>query len=1106
MSVNIIYGPVKSGKTSKCIQIMKNLGKNTCYIVPEPFSYGAEIEIARLFGAVSNELADVTSFKRLYHKVINEFGIGGYERLSKSGKQIILGLVCRRISNKLTVLKRAAAYPGFTETLGNITKEFATYSVSPEDIKSAAEQTEDTALKGKLCDLYTIYSEFVRLLGNRYITGDDELTLLARIISDNKESFIHTSFIFDGFTSFTPQEMQIIKNLHECGSSIYIALSASSDEKNPLYSDQIADIKKFAEYTDINYIKTDTIYAKSDFANLAEYFEQGIKTSHHSENIFITEYNTVHDEIRAVAEQIKRFVKSGKRYKNITVAARDTERYLSVISEIFRQYEIPCFISKKINASTQPASDAVFGALNTVVENFSYKSLFSYLKSGFASDNRDEVDLLENYCLAVGIKGNGYKKEWKYTPKIANDFETDEEFLTEINRIRKKLISPLIKLSDGLCKVGTVREKCIVLFEFMTDIRLFENTKAGVERFKESSPEISSHYGQIWNILINSLDEAAELAGNEKVSAAEFVQMIKSAVSSHEIGTIPTSLDSVTVCGANDSADTDILFIVGTNDTVYPQIMTDEGILNDDDRAALSELGVKLAPDTIKRAFSEDFLILNLLMRARDKLYISYPISDISGNSYRPSRIIHKICGCFNGLKIESRIVPRAPGKENILASRPAFSYMASALRNESDGFKADKLWHEVAGFFKEYSPERFNLFISGMNYKPNANGISQSVLDEFFTDNTVNISVSRLERYKKCPFAHFLQYMLYINKRKTAGLENTDTGSLMHEIMQEISVELSSNRLTWQTADDKFIKNTVTRITDAKIAEIDALFDIQSRKRAHLLMRLKKMIIMSVMYVANHLRAGKFEPIGYEINIGGGRYIPLTLKIDGKTVKLKGVIDRADMYTDENGGKYIRIIDYKSGSRDFNIEKMMCGLDLQLAVYIDRMCTLESANPAGVLYFRFKDPIIEANESDDTTLQLADEFKMSGLVLEDINIITAMDSRIAGKSNIIPVNLLKDGSIGKSSHTASFNQFIGIRREVNKIIKSLSREILKGTTDIAPIKFGKETGCDFCDFKDVCHFEKKLGCKFNYISEQDKKELMQQLEQEGMENARIYR
>lgn len=1100
MSVNIIYGSIKSGKTSKCIQIMKEIGKNVCYIVPEPSSYGAEIEIARLFGAVSSEFADVTSFKRLYHKVINEFGIGGYKRLTKSGKQIMLGLVCRRISNKLTVLKRAAAYSGFTEVLGDITKEFAAYSVLPEDIQTAAEKTEDTALKNKLNDLYTIYSEYAKLLGDRYITGDDELTLLAKIISDNKPYFAATTFIFDGFSRFTPQEMQVIKNLHDCGSNIYMAFSASSDKN--LYSDQNAIIQKFAEFTDIKLIKTDEIYAMPDLAHLVRCFEQNPYEKQHAENIFITEYNTVHDEIKSVAEQIKRLVKSGKRYKNITVAARDDKRYLSVIAETFKQYEIPCFISKKINAATQPAADAVFGALNTVEENFGYKTLFSYLKSGFAADVRDEVDLLENYCIAVGIKGNGYKKEWKYIPKIANDFETDEEFLTEINRIREKLISPLVKLSDGLKKFETVKGKCTVLFEFMTDIHLFENTKAGVERFKESAPEISAHYGQIWNILINSLDEAVDLAGDEKVSVAEFVQMIKSAVSSHEIGMIPTSADSVTVCGAVDVADTDILYVVGANDNVYPQIMTDEGLLNDDDRKTLSSLGLKLAPDTIKRAFSEDFVFMNLLLCAKNKLHITYCISDISGNSYRPSRIIHRMCSCFDNLKVESRIVPQMPGMENILSQRSAFSYTAKALRDEADGLKSDEIWHETAEFFKEYAPEKFNMFLSGMNYKPTGNGISADVLDEFFKDGIMNISVSRLESYKKCPFAHFLKYMLYINKRKIAGLENTDTGSFMHEIMQELSDELAANNLSWRTADDDFIKRTVTKITDRKIAETEALFDVESRKRAHLLIRLKKMLIMSVMYVAQHLKAGKFEPIGYEINIGGGKYIPLTLKIDGKTVRLKGVIDRADMYTDENGGRYIRIIDYKSGNRDFDIRKMMCGLELQLAVYLDRICTLENANPAGLLYFRFKDPVIEANESDDTVKKLADEFKMTGLVANDINIINAMDSGMEQGSSIIPVKFLADGSISKTSHTASFNQFLGMRRETNKIIKSLSREILNGTTDIAPFKYGKETGCDFCDFKDVCHFEKKLGCKFNNIAEKDKNELMELLETEGRENA----
>ncbi len=1080
--INIIYGLSGSGKTARCIEIMKLLG-NAVYVVPEPLSYVSERMVTGIFGAASSAGVDVTTFKRMFFSTAHEAGMGNYVRLSDGGKSIILSYICKNLKNEFKVLSKSASYRGFAEVASSLISEFKNYRITPDSFKNLT--LDDEKLKLKLEDISLIYSEYEKITAGKYASADDELGILASLIRDNPHLFHNLNFIFDGFSCFIPSELNVISALSECCKSIYITLDCDSpyiSGENDIFADQKRSIEKLHKISKLKLFHMSEIYKKDEFKTMTKALS-GEKTEKIPQNhtrlaVFANQY----DEITFVAEEILKLVKTEKiRFRDISVIARDSERYLPVIRRIFSEYSIPVFISDKLNATAQPAVYTILDAVEAVLKNFSYETVFSYLKSGFANLSSVELDILENYIIATGIRGSAWTngKRWHYTPKIAGS--ENEDFLDKINDIKDRVALPLTLLRQNLSEAETVRDKAAAVFGFTENISLFDKINAMITRFNAIDPTTSAYYGQVWNVFISTLDEIVDLLGDITVTNDEFYEILVTGLMSHEISVIPTMSDCVNICGALDNTPNPVVFVVGTNDGVYPQVMTTEGILSDSDRLILSDAGIMTAHDTVTRAFCEDFVIYGVLCRAREKLYVTYPISDMSGASRHPARIFAKLHGLFENGVVEDYIIkPFSDAADKISAPLPAFTRYAENMRLAKEGARIDPDWYGVGSWFKN-SPkwqERYMLLKNGIYYNPCFAEISDTSL--MFPNDTVNMSVSRLELYRKCPFAYYARYGLMLNDRKYARLDFTDTGSIMHDILEKLSVNLENSGFTWQSVSDDFLTKQLHILTDEKLAEIEQMFDYKSSRRHFLLMRLRDTLLTSVMYIASHLKSGKFVPLGYEIAFDDNKkYTPLEFDVGGKKIKLRGKIDRADVYTDENGRKFVRVVDYKSGDKSFDITRMYYGFDLQLAVYLDRLCDLENAAPAGFLYFRLHDRLLSHDPSKSLKQidkEIENSHKLKGLILDDKDVALAMDATLKS----LPVNLKKDGNFDTHSSVADYDTFKGIRKTLHRTLRKLSRELMCGNVSALPAKIqGGKAGCEYCEYKDICHFEEKCGGRY---------------------------
>lgn len=1116
MAFKFIYGPNGTDKTEKCMNMIKRcLEHYNCiyYVVPDNLSFDAEKRVAAKFGAVSEGKVNVSSFKKLYCETVNITGEKSCKKLSAGGARILMAYICLKNRNNLKMLGRAAKSVGFAEVMAKITEELKIYGITPEKLNETSEKILDS-LKLKLSDIATIYTEYEKFLEKGFSDAQDELGILENSIRNNPFVYAKCLFIFDGFITFTPDELGVISALSG-GNDMVFAFSTDLKEESDVYLSQNKSVKKLRslladviEKEPENADKSEnlTSFPEGEFILRGLLRGDNVKCDFAPENIEIHEFSEQYQETEFVAEQIIDLVKRGVRYKDILVIARDGDRYLPVIETVFRDYEIPVFTSKKLSAANQPAINAVLCALEILSCNFSYESVFSYLKSGFSNLDSLEIDLLENYIIATGIRGSSWMKKWEYTPYISKMFDSDEQFLEKINIIRDKLLAPLIKLKDSMGLAESIRHKCTALFEFISEISLYDKIKGMIERFKQSEPQTAAYYGRVWNLIVQTMDEMVDVLGEKKESTLVFNELFTLGLSMHEISIVPTNVDVVTVAMPESISEKPekYVFVVGANDGVYPSIMQSEGILSDRDRGVLSDLGVELAQDTVSKAYEENYIALKVLLSAEKKLYITYPIGDTSGGARFPSITVKRVKSFFPKLMVQTHIsTGEVYGDEKIVKPNASFKKYALNLKNSE---KLSDKWIQAGEWYKKNPDwrEKCIMLDKAMNFVPKAYNLKTEVTDRLYKGD-LNLSVSSLEQYARCPFAYYANYTLKLKTREKAEITVADSGSLMHEAIEKLSCAIIKNGYSWKSAPVDFLEKETAKITDEIAVELEKKFEYTTISQLRTVARIKEMLDQSILYIAEHLRAGKFEPLGYEIEFGDGKkFSALTFDVGGKKIRLRGKVDRADIYYDEQGKKYIRVIDYKSGKKDFDFPSMYYGLQIQLVAYLDRMCEDTGSNPAGILYFRLFDPVVDASQNtknEEIAAMLEKEHKMTGVVLDNDNIIRAMDSSSTNESRIILVKYNKDGSMAKSSSVVSATDFTAMQKHINRLIKKAGKDILSGKIDICPSSFDGRTACDYCDYKKLCFFDENCGGRYNVLGKLKAEDVLEQLKKVGEEN-----
>ena len=1144
MSLRFIYGRAGSGKSHFCFQDIKSridMGASTPLIilVPEDFSFQAEKKLLKTIGETGILKAQVLSFKRMAYRVFGEVGGLTRQHMNAAGRCMLLHRIMEKLQGNLSVFSKAVKMQGFVDTISDIITELKIYGITPEILEfTRSKMGDDDILKEKISDINLIFTEFEKALHEKYIDSEDDLTILAQKL-DKCHMFDGAEIWIDGFAVLTPQQYRIIEKLLQRAQRVNVTLCTDclngicdieSTDIFMLIKNMEKRIRKIAQDSNID-IEEPVLFRD----DVCFKYKDNIEMGHLEKNIFaypakkylspikcISLFKAVskYTEVENIARDIIRLCRDENlRYSDITVVTKDIKGYEKLAGAIFSQYKIPYFLDKKRDINDNPLIVFIISAIEILAKNWSYESVFRYLKTGFAGIDREDVDLIENYVLASGIKGKRWAQdyEWTFWPELAFDGSISDEGieqLRKINEIKNKIYMHLSALYTRIKGKKKSREIATVLFEFLCSLGISEKIESLIEEFNnEGELDLANEYNQIWNILIETLDQIVEVMGDEELSIDKFLKVLSIGFSEYKIGLIPPALDQIMLCSVErvKSQKVSVLYIMGLNDGVFPSTSDDEGILSDQDRERLiKHYGIQLAPNTREKVFEEQYLVYTTLTAADKYLKLSYPIADHEGRTMRPSSIIARLKKIFPKLCEENNIVPEHLNenreKDEIdlnLISKPeaTFNELVAVKRKNADDTELKTLtplWREVERWYEQNDMWRgkYQRTLSGINYSNLVAGINTNKIRSLY-GKQINFSISRLEKYAQCPFSYFIQYGLKAKDRKVYELGAPDIGSFIHEILDSFSTYLDDKNISWRNLDKQWCISKISQIVDDTVANTSGSILSSTSRYKYLKERLKRIIIRAVWLIVLHIKMGGFEPAEHEVGFGfDTQYPPISIELTtGEKINLIGRIDRIDtMENDE--AIYIRVVDYKSGNKDFNISDIYNGIELQLLIYLDAILEFASRKagkkviPAGILYFRIDDPIIRSKGEmveEDIEKEIMKRLRMRGLLLCDAAVIKEMDREIQGSSIIIPAMIRVDGSLGSSSSTASLEDFIRLRSHVKSAIVNLCEEMLKGNITINPYKKRDIAPCTYCSYKSICRFDVSIK-ENNYRMIKDKK------------------
>lgn len=1138
MGLRFVFGRGGSGKSTYLLNEIKTRVQDdettpVILLVPEQYSFEMEKKISSLYSGEEKDKymrTKVFTFNTMSAFVFSQVGGLTDVNINSSGKAMIAYRAIENVIDKLEVFSKSATQTGFVGSITEIIGELKQYNINYDMLEYISEDIKNETLRLKLKDISKIYEAFENQLHENYIDSQDMLGSLSQKLE--KTTYFDGSYIYiDEYTGFTPKQYSILAGLLKKAKEVTISLTVDN-VRNLAYkrNDPFSRTKytyeklknlaidnsiKINPYIDLNNKKIKRFENNEELLHLERYYNSYPYKVYKEEvnYIKIKEFNNLYEEVEHIAKEIVNLVREKNiRYKDITVATRDLNKYDFLIHSIFNEYNIPNFIDKKRDIKSNPIVVLITSVLEMKSRRYSYEVMFRYLKSGLLGLDVYEVSLIENYVILNGIKGKKWLEEkWEYRAVGNYNYEPTEEELEKIkkiNEIKNRILNPIVKLQENLKGKKSCREICRHIYEFLVDINMEETIFDLVENFKEKGElDIASQYSQVWDIVIDILDQIVEIMGDDVVSIEKFIKIISLGFEEYELGLVPPSIDQVLVSSVDrmKNPETKYLYLVGVIDGVFPLISKEKGILTDKDRNTLSDIGVEVDIDSKTKTFEEQFLVYKALTSTSENLILTYPISDSEGKSLRPSMIISRLKKIFEKLEVESYLLENKKEDvveimKDITVKSPTFNKMVNKIKSFDNGEEIENLWLDVYRYFlsDEKYKEITTKIISGLTYTNLVQKVSKEKINKLYETN--NLSISRIEKYSSCPFAYFIQYGLKAKERKEYSFAAPDLGTFIHNIMYEFSKSLQKENLTWKEINEAYIEKKVGSIVDFMISQIPGFILNSSPRYKYLSYRLKRMLVAAINIIATQIKSGEFEPIDYEVNFGqGGKYPPIKIILeDGTQIKLNGQIDRVDEF-DENDNKYIRVIDYKSSDKNISLTEVYYGLQLQLLVYLDAILESsmkkgESIMPAAILYCKIDNPIAKFNENkgeEKIDEEILKQSKMKGLLTKDAHIIKKMDKSLyeddVKSSLIIPVTLNKDGSISKSTNSVSYGEFEILRKYVKYEIKQLCQGMLGGDISIKPNKHKDKTSCDFCLYNAICQFDSTLKDN-NYKIIKDKK------------------
>lgn len=1085
MPLKFVFGPSGSGKSYYLYQhviqeSMKHPERNYIVLVPEQFTMQTQKDLVMMHERKGIMNIDVLSFARLAYRVFEETGAGGLPVLDDEGKNLILRKIAGDYEDELKILGGNMKKQGYISEVKSVISEFTQYDIGEDEIERVMESAgESSRLYYKLADLRLLYRGFMDYLQEKYITKEELLDVLSSVVGKS-ELLQNSTVVLDGFTGFTPVQDRLLGELMKQCREV-IVTSTIDRRENPyvfehpyqlfaLSKQMVTSLLQIAKQNKITVEEPVELYEsvphrfkgqkalafleKNLFRYGAEVYEQ------EQEQVRLHAAKNPKEEAYAVAEQVRRMMREdGYRLRDMGVIVSDMDVYADHLKRAFLKYDIPFFMDHKRSILLNSFVEYIRSVLHMAEQNFSYESVFRFLRTSLAGFTYEETDELENYVIGLGIKGYKHWQE-KWTRRLKG---MDQEDLDRMNHYRRLLVEKV----DGLVYVLKQRRKTVsditrAVYEFMVQENLQVRLAEQEEIFKAKGElALAREYAQIYRIVIELFDKFVELLGGEQVSLSEYCKLLDAGLEEARVGVIPPEVDQVVIGDMQRTRLKDIkaLLFVGANDVYLPGALLRTGLLSELDREKFAREKLMLSAGGKEKAYVQKFYLYMNLTKPSKRLDIYYSKVSSDGKSVRPAYLIQEIQKLFPKIQVQDEEQELKNGE---LTESIGFDRMIRAF--VQNDHKMDSQWCELYNWYKKNPKwqEKTSRFLEAGYYRKPFDSLTEEAARRLYGEE-FETSITRMERFAVCAFAHFLTYGLGLREREEYDFQAMDLGNVCHRALERFSYKVERKEGDWLKLTDACRTQYIEESVEEAIADYGNSVLYSSARNSYLIVRMKRMLEKTVWALTRQLAAGDFKPSSYEMRFANGK------------------IDRVD--TCEDGDCiYVKVMDYKTGSKAFDVTALYHGLQLQLMVYMDAALKIEQKKnpekevlPAGVFYYRIQDPLIDRPKEGEEKDAILKALKPDGIISLEREVLEHLDHCMVGESSVVPVKYNKNGSLAKSSKAVSAEDFKVMMNYAVGKVDELKKDILSGEVDVSPYRKGTETGCDYCSYRQICGFDTKI-------------------------------
>ena len=1123
MSLQFYFGASGSGKSQKLHENIiraaeQDPGTDYLLIVPDQFTMQTQMDLVVEHPRHIIMNIDVLSFGRLTHRILEEVGGENVPILDDTGKSLVLRKVAQHCQEQLQVMGSHLHKIGYIHEVKSAISEFMQYGIGTQEMEKLTDYARSRgALYYKLHDLGVLYRAFLDYINEKFITTEETLDRLREALP--KSGIIRNSVIaFDGFTGFTPIQNRVIQELIKLTKQVIVTVTVD-DRENPYQLDgehrlfhlskkTVADLRRLAEQVDAKEDKP--VWCTERVEDRLPRFAQNAELSHLERNLFrypadvygepvenlhLYEASTPREEVRQTCIAIHKMLADSEKkgdslhYRDIAVVTGDMGAYGSAAEEEFAKFGIPIYLDHTRGILRNPFAEYIRSALQIVLQDFSFESVFHYLRTGLTGLEPEGVDRLENYVRRFGIRG---EKRWSSIFIYKEDNKEGEEAalsqLEQCNALRQKLMEQLAPL---LAPVHTAGEMVHALYDFLVQNELQQKLAHYERQFRdEGDLARAKEYGQIYALVVDLLDQIYGLLSDEEMDRREFADILDSGLAEISVGTIPQNVDRVLVGDIERTRlkQVKVLFFMGVNDGNIPKDGGSGGIISDIDREFLRESELELAPSPRQQMYIQRLYLYLNMTKPSEKLYLSYAKVGNDGRSLRPAYLIELVRKLYPALSV--KMPETYPVEEQLVCGTDGIGIMADTLREYAGGRLNEDAKRRIYTFYHSYHSkaefqDTVDSLIETAFYRYSDTPLSRVVTRALYGTMLQN-SVSRLERYAACAYGHFLQYGLMLKERGDYSFEDVDMGNVFHGVLELFAQKLTENGYTWFDFPEEEARRMVAEALEAYAMTYGGTILYSSARNRYLIKKMNVILNRTVLTLQTQLKKGAFVPERFEMSFSMIEDLDaLNIALNEQDrMRLRGRIDRVDT-CEADDTVYVKVIDYKSGNRKFDLAALYYGLQLQLVVYMNAAMEVEQKKhpdkkivPAAMLYYHIDDPMVEEGEDmtpEQINARLLQELKMTGIVNKNDEAVRLLDREFTDKSDILPLERKKDGTFSAYSSVISEEGMHIVSNYVNQKIRQIGRDILDGTISVNPYEQNGNQACTYCAYRSVCGYDGRI-------------------------------